>query len=105
MSAVRFSVQSGALDDGDVVAGELVETEGLADLHLHQLQLKAGETVEIVGLTDEKRTTVVTSMEMFHKLSTASISSLMQAYSGAEASVLSLTRAFRAEPCASLCPR
>ena len=30
-------------------------------------QLKAGETVEIVGLTDEKRTTVVTSMEMFHK--------------------------------------
>ena len=31
-------------------------------------QLKAGETVEIVGLTDEKRTTVVTSMEMFHKV-------------------------------------
>ena len=30
-------------------------------------QLKAGETVEIVGLTDEKRTTVVTSMEMFRK--------------------------------------
>ncbi len=30
-------------------------------------QLKAGETVEIVGLTEEKRTTVVTSMEMFHK--------------------------------------
>ena len=30
-------------------------------------QLKAGETVEIVGLTDEKRSTVVTSMEMFHK--------------------------------------
>ncbi len=30
-------------------------------------QLKAGETVEIVGLTDEKRTTGVTSMEMFHK--------------------------------------
>ena len=30
-------------------------------------QLKAGEQVEIVGLTDEKRTTVVTSMEMFHK--------------------------------------
>ena len=29
--------------------------------------LKAGETVEIVGLTEEKRTTVVTSMEMFHK--------------------------------------
>ena len=29
--------------------------------------LKAGETVEIVGLTDEKRTTVVTSMEMFRK--------------------------------------
>ena len=30
-------------------------------------QLKAGETVEIVGLSDEKRSTVVTSMEMFHK--------------------------------------
>ena len=30
-------------------------------------QLKAGETVDIVGLTDEKRSTVVTSMEMFHK--------------------------------------
>ena len=30
-------------------------------------QLKAGETVEIVGLTDEKRSTVVTSMEMFRK--------------------------------------
>ncbi len=29
--------------------------------------LKAGETVEIVGLTEEKRTTVVTSMEMFRK--------------------------------------
>ena len=28
-------------------------------------QLKAGETVEIVGLTDEKKSTVVTSMEMF----------------------------------------
>ena len=30
-------------------------------------QLKAGETVEIVGLTEEKRSTVVTSMEMFRK--------------------------------------
>ena len=30
-------------------------------------QLKAGEPVEIVGLTDEKRNTVVTSMEMFRK--------------------------------------
>ena len=30
-------------------------------------QLKAGEPVEIVGLTDEKRSTVVTSMEMFRK--------------------------------------
>ncbi len=30
-------------------------------------QLKAGETVEIVGLTEEKKSTVVTSMEMFHK--------------------------------------
>ncbi len=29
--------------------------------------LKAGEQVEIVGLKEEKRTTVVTSMEMFHK--------------------------------------
>ena len=29
--------------------------------------LKAGETVEIVGLTDEKKSTVVTSMEMFRK--------------------------------------
>ncbi len=29
--------------------------------------LKAGEQVEIVGLSDEKRTTVVTSMEMFRK--------------------------------------
>jgi len=29
--------------------------------------LKAGEEVEIVGLTDEKRKTVVTSMEMFRK--------------------------------------
>ena len=30
-------------------------------------QLKAGEEVEIVGLTEEKKKTVVTSMEMFHK--------------------------------------
>ncbi len=30
-------------------------------------QLKAGETVEIVGLSDEKKSTVVTSMEMFRK--------------------------------------
>ena len=29
--------------------------------------LKAGETVEIVGLSDEKKSTVVTSMEMFRK--------------------------------------
>ncbi len=31
-------VQSGTLDDGDVVAGELVEAQSLADFHLHQLQ-------------------------------------------------------------------
>lgn len=31
-------------------------------------QLKAGETVEIVGLSDEKKSTVVTSMEMFRKV-------------------------------------
>jgi elongation factor Tu len=31
-------------------------------------QLKAGEEVEIVGLTDEKKKTVVTSMEMFRKV-------------------------------------
>ena len=31
-------------------------------------QLKAGEEVEIVGLTDEKKKTVVTGIEMFHKL-------------------------------------
>ncbi len=30
--------------------------------------IKVGETVEIVGLTDEKKTTVVTGVEMFHKL-------------------------------------
>ena len=30
-------------------------------------RLKAGETVDIVGLTEEKKSTVVTSMEMFHK--------------------------------------
>ena len=30
-------------------------------------RLKAGETVDIVGLTTEKKSTVVTSMEMFHK--------------------------------------
>ena len=30
-------------------------------------QLKAGETVEIVGLQEEKKSTVVTSMEMFRK--------------------------------------
>ena len=30
-------------------------------------QLKAGETVEIVGLSEEKKSTVVTSMEMFRK--------------------------------------
>ena len=30
-------------------------------------QLKAGESVEIVGLTEEKKSTVVTSMEMFRK--------------------------------------
>ncbi|MGN0443906.1 MAG: elongation factor Tu [Acutalibacteraceae bacterium] len=31
-------------------------------------QLKLNDTVEIVGLTDEKRSTVVTGIEMFHKL-------------------------------------
>ncbi|MBR5409529.1 MAG: elongation factor Tu, partial [Clostridia bacterium] len=31
-------------------------------------QLKLGESVEIVGLTDEKRTVVVTGIEMFRKL-------------------------------------
>ncbi len=31
-------------------------------------QLKPGDEVEIVGLTDEIRKTVVTSMEMFHKV-------------------------------------
>lgn len=31
-------------------------------------QLKAGEEVEIVGLTDERKKTVVTSMEMFRKI-------------------------------------
>ncbi len=31
-------------------------------------QLKAGETVEIVGLAEEKKSTVVTSMEMFRKI-------------------------------------
>ena len=31
-------------------------------------QLKAGETVDIVGLSDEKKSTVVTSMEMFRKV-------------------------------------
>jgi len=30
-------------------------------------QLKLGETVEIVGLTEEKRAVVVTGIEMFHK--------------------------------------
>ena len=30
--------------------------------------VKVGDTVEIVGLTEEKRTTVVTGVEMFHKL-------------------------------------
>ena len=31
-------------------------------------QLKLNEKVEIVGLSDEKRETVVTGIEMFHKL-------------------------------------
>ena len=31
-------------------------------------QLKLGEDVEIIGLTDERRKTVVTGIEMFHKL-------------------------------------
>ena len=31
-------------------------------------QLKRGEEVEIIGLTDERRKTVVTGIEMFHKL-------------------------------------
>ena len=31
-------------------------------------QLKLGEAVEIIGLTDERRKTVVTGIEMFHKL-------------------------------------
>jgi len=30
--------------------------------------IKVGDTVEIVGLTEEKKTTVVTGVEMFHKL-------------------------------------
>jgi len=30
--------------------------------------IKVGDTVEIVGLTDERKTTVVTGVEMFHKL-------------------------------------
>ena len=31
-------------------------------------EIRMSDTVELVGLTDEKRTTVVTGIEMFHKL-------------------------------------
>ena len=44
-------VQSGALDDGDVVAGELIEGQDLADLHLDQLQ-QVG-VVHLVALVQE----------------------------------------------------
>ena len=45
------SVQGGALDDGDVVAGELVEAEGLTDLHLHQLQQLL--VIDLIALVQE----------------------------------------------------
>ena len=45
------SVQSGTLDDGDVVAGELVVGQGLADLHLDQLQQLL--VVDLIALVQE----------------------------------------------------
>ena len=44
-------VQSGALDDGDIVAGELVLGQGLADLHLDQLQQLL--VVHLIALVQE----------------------------------------------------
>ena len=45
------SVQSGALDDGDFVAGELVVIQSLADFHLNQLQQLL--VVHLVALVQE----------------------------------------------------
>ncbi|CAN3986970.1 ABC transporter permease, partial [Dysosmobacter welbionis] len=45
------SVQSGTLDDGDVVAGELILGEQLTDLHLHQLQQLG--VVDLIALVQE----------------------------------------------------
>ena len=44
-------VQSGALDDGDVVAGELVVGQGLTDLHLDQLQQLL--VIDLIALVQE----------------------------------------------------
>ena len=41
---------------------------GVAKTEIERGQLKLGEEVEIIGLTDERRKTVVTGIEMFHKL-------------------------------------
>ena len=45
------SVQSGALDDGDLVAGELVLVQSLTDLHLDQLQQLL--VVHLIALVQE----------------------------------------------------
>ena len=45
------SVQSRALDDGDLVAGELIAGQGLTDLHLHQLQQLL--VVHLIALVQE----------------------------------------------------
>ena len=40
----------------------------LLQAELREVQLKLGDEVEIVGLTDETEKTVVTGIEMFRKL-------------------------------------
>ena len=47
------SIQSGAADDGGVVAGEAVEVEGLADFHLDEL--KELFVVDLIALVQENK--------------------------------------------------
>ncbi len=51
------------VEDGFTISGRGTVATGRGERGI----LKAGETVDIVGLTEEKKSTVVTSMEMFRK--------------------------------------
>ena len=63
-----LTCESGDVNDADFACiKELMDSGTGATGRVERGQLKAGETVDIVGLQEEKKSTVVTSMEMFRK--------------------------------------